>query len=128
MAQNHPVCVESPFGRSRGPRGIDDQCRIVGPGLDGLKRTRGLLDRLPKIDPLLTSPCLGHQNGLQFGKPLPDFQNLIQICAIGHEDFGLTVGQSIFQGVGAKKSKNRNGNRPDLVNRNMGKRRLGTLG
>ena len=49
----------------------------------------------------------------------PDFHNLRQIGRIRYKPFGLTVGQTIHQGIGAEQGEKRYGHGTDLIGRNM---------
>ncbi len=128
MSQKGAVGVQRAFGRTGGAGGIDNQGRIIGSGVYGLKFGRPFPDQVPEILYIFVFFAACDQNGFKGRQTILDLHDLGQIGHIRYNGFGLTVGQSVFQGIGAEKGEQRYGHRPDLIGRNVAQRCLRALG
>ena len=127
MAQDHPLGMEGPFGRSGGPGGIDNQGRIVGPGPHRGKGSGTFFQGFPEIDHPVRGFSPGDDEGLQLRQPVLYFQDFGEIAFVGDHRPGAAVAQTVFQGLRAEEGEKGDGDAPDLINGQMGQGRLRTL-
>ena len=127
MAENDPVGVESAFRRAGRSRCVDDQRGIVRLGHYGLEMRGSLFQRRPEIDDTRPRFSPGDENDFQFGETVTYLKELLDICPIGDDRLGPAVHQAIFKGVGSEKGEQRDRDRPQFVDGDVGNGRFGAL-
>ena len=130
VANQRPVGNQCPFGITRGTAGVDQDRRLVRPGVDRRKGAAGTFQQRHQV---FIRIFAGIGNW-------PDTHHTAQIRAavarrlqsrqgthIAQRQHCFAVLQAVFQRFGAKEHRKRHGNRPHLQNRHIGHCRLETL-
>ena len=127
MAQDHPLGVEGPLGRSGGAGGVDNQGRIVGPGPQRGKGRGTLFQGFPEVHHPIRGLSPGDDEGLQLRQPVLYFQDFREIAVVGDHRPGAAVAQAVFQGLRAEEGEERDGDGADLIHGQMRQGRLRAL-
>ncbi len=109
---------QRPFGRTRRPRGVNEQGRIIGACPDGLERVRGLADKLGERKSAIAGVDTDEDLQVRQGR----FQILDHryVRRVGDHRLGGAVAQAVLHRFRAEQDRQRQGNGSDLVGGEMG--------
>ena len=125
MPEQHAVGVQCALRVSRGAGGVDDDRRVIRPGVDGGESIGGLRQGCGEID-MASGPAVfaDDVDAIECGEQVANACDLFGARQIRHHAAGAAVRQAEPQGLLAEQHEERDRDQPGLERRHMRHRRL----
>ncbi len=127
-AQQHAMGMQRALGLAGRARGVDQQGRILGQGVDrGEAVGRRAQQAVPVEEGAAVGATADRDDGLEMRQAIAHGQHLGQLAHVGDHGRGLGVGQAIFQRLLAEQREQRQHHGAHAIGRDVADRELGAL-